>query len=100
MKSLNFMMFNSMELITHILCALTHCICNLVYEICALLCFCCRESIHAQLDMLLVQHVLLSDAQLMGIARRIHYTLMARGFDIRQSLVTQAPVVHAGSQEM
>ena len=58
------------------------------------------ESIHAQLDMLLVQHLLLSDAELLGIARRIHYTLMARGLDIRQSLVTQAPVAQAGSQEM
>ena len=58
------------------------------------------ESIHAQLDMLLVQHLLLSDAQLIGIARRIHYTLMARGLDIRQSLVAQAPVAQAGSQGM
>ena len=40
------------------------------------------EDIHAKLDILLVQHLLLSDAQLMGIARRVHNTMVARGLDI------------------
>ena len=50
------------------------------------------EDIHAKLDMLLVPHVLLSDLQLMGIARRIHFALVARGLDIRQFMAAQAAV--------
>ena len=43
------------------------------------------QSIHAQLDIVLVQHELLSDEQLMALARRIHFAMGARRLAVQNT---------------
>ena len=43
------------------------------------------QSIHQQLDIVLVQHALLTNDQLLNLARRIHYVMEARGLEVQNT---------------
>ena len=43
------------------------------------------QSIHQQLDIVLVQRELLTDDQLLNLARRIHYAMEARGLEVQNT---------------